>query len=507
MSNSTNNHLRLVKLEPTSFAGLNISNPEDQSLVIAFPDEGKNALILEGDQGTGKSSMLECLKFIFTGDEPENAINSITNDKKVKAIFSEKDGDIMYFIKATKTGYSIEKHEKKDGTIEKSTVQQPKNWLRNKIGPVGIDPSFLKRMNPERQIEWVRDLIKLDAEKKEQESAIRKVIKQNYSKRRDANKNKKAKKQSLIASGYYLSDRLNKKEIIASDKYAEDVAKYAKPIEERQAEVSNIFEEANVNNNNLVSLRDKLNNPIHGLHAQGNRLSEKSDKIRDQISQLQIELAENEVLIESTKLSCQEVIAEIELLMDAPEKLEEAKKTMEKMNEYIVAKTNFAAIQKTYSEYQELTSSWKDLDTELEVKEKELQAFILTITPDIPGLELCIPQDINVEDELSAFKDEYEDATPEQIAAKEKELKDKTREGIYYKGHSITELCESEIWGLCTMIWKYQNVPVIFIENVSSLGSDAIATINQFLENGGQVYATRMNRELKTMKISFEDHL
>lgn len=502
---STNNHLRLVELQPTNFAGINNANPEDQSLVITFPLD-KNAMIIEGDQGTKKTSLLEALKFMFTGDAPENAINSITKDKNVRGIYVSPDGNTKYIIKATRTGFSISKEELKDGTVEKSIVTSPKNWLRDKIGNVGIDPSFLKRMKPEDQIEWIRELVKLDDTKKKEEKDIRLAIKSAYDKRKNVNKEIRSKKTFLTGSGYFRVDRLDKKKIVKTEKLDLDKNKYQVSIDDKQKDISDKFDTALKLKNNFDQLTIQLDGPT-GLKQQMVGLNDKEREINAQIKKLQDELIE----IDSLKVKGKEAIANTEeqllKLSGAHEYLDTARKEMDDIRMYIIEKTNFEGIEKTQQDYVQLLSSWEEFDKLISEKDDELRKFILTITPNIPGIEICIPQDVNVEDELAAFKDENEEATPEQIAAKEKELNDKNRSGIYYQGHPLLELCESELWGFCTLVWEIQQVPVIFIENVSSLGSDAIATLNRFMSNGGQVYATKMNRELKKMTISFSDKI
>jgi hypothetical protein len=100
--------------------------------------------------------------------------------------------------------------------------------------------------------------------------------------------------------------------------------------------------------------------------------------------------------------------------------------------------------------------------------------YIKQFTPDIEDFEVCI-------------KDEGEE-----------------REGLYYKKRSLSMLAESELWELATQIWKAMGVKIIYVENVSSLGTGAVEKFNQFLKNdGAYIFGTKMNRGEDNLKISF----
>jgi putative ribosome biogenesis GTPase RsgA len=83
------NHLKLVSLDVTAFAGLDYT---DKSLVIVFP-EGKNITEFSGDQGMGKTSLANAISSLMGGDEPKNAVNSAKQTKAASLNF-EANGNV-----------------------------------------------------------------------------------------------------------------------------------------------------------------------------------------------------------------------------------------------------------------------------------------------------------------------------------------------------------------------------------------------------------------------------
>jgi hypothetical protein len=81
---------------------------------------------------------------------------------------------------------------------------------------------------------------------------------------------------------------------------------------------------------------------------------------------------------------------------------------------------------------------------------------------------------------------------------------DDEEEGIYYNGKSLAQLSESELWDLFENIWAEKGVQFVFCENITSLGSEAVKTLNRLVkEKKAQVFATAMDRSKKDMEIIF----
>jgi len=106
---------------------------------------------------------------------------------------------------------------------------------------------------------------------------------------------------------------------------------------------------------------------------------------------------------------------------------------------------------------------------------KELQAEIL---PDIKNVELVV-------------EDTHEDG-------KEK------KEGLYVDGKSVAMLSETEWVSFVFMVWRKFKVKVIVLDNIATLGSKGIELLQKLAKDGAYVLATEMNREQKTLEITYE---
>ncbi len=65
------------------------------------------------------------------------------------------------------------------------------------------------------------------------------------------------------------------------------------------------------------------------------------------------------------------------------------------------------------------------------------------------------------------------------------------------------QLSESELWEMCTQLWIKLNIRVVLVEDISSLGTGAIEKFNEFIKNGGYVFAAMMNRKQNNLRVSF----
>lgn len=106
---------------------------------------------------------------------------------------------------------------------------------------------------------------------------------------------------------------------------------------------------------------------------------------------------------------------------------------------------------------------------------KELQAEIL---PDIKNVELIL-------------EDTHEDGVEK-------------KEGLYVDGKTVAMLSETEWVSFVFMVWRKFKVKVIVLDNVATLGSKGIELLERLAKDGAYVLATEMNREQKTLEISYE---
>jgi DNA repair exonuclease SbcCD ATPase subunit len=81
--------------------------------------------------------------------------------------------------------------------------------------------------------------------------------------------------------------------------------------------------------------------------------------------------------------------------------------------------------------------------------------------------------------------------------------KEGQQEGIFYTEQPIHELSESEYTAMWCRIWDAAGVSHVFIENISSLGTDAVNVLNTIAKNGGMVFATKMDRKTDDISIAF----
>ena len=145
---------------------------------------------------------------------------------------------------------------------------------------------------------------------------------------------------------------------------------------------------------------------------------------------------------------------------------------MSSLQELKISKAGYDTMLMSEKELETLTKQKETLTSEYEAANTELVEYIKSFTPDILGFEVKIATDEN------------------------------TEEGLFYTGKSIDQLCESELWEMCLLVWAAFDVRIVFAENLNSLGSNAIERLNWFVDNGGYVFATEMDRAEKNIKIS-----
>jgi len=86
-------------------------------------------------------------------------------------------------------------------------------------------------------------------------------------------------------------------------------------------------------------------------------------------------------------------------------------------------------------------------------------------------------------------------------------------EGVFYRvpgkdeEQPLHQLSESEYGDMWCAIWEAAGFQHIFIENITSFGSNVVDTLNSFVKNGGNVYYTKMDRKLDEMEISFKSKI
>ena len=457
------NDLKLVKVEIDSYAGIDAT---DKALVIVFP-ENEKITELSGDQGVGKTSLMNGLKALLGEPEPENSINQTTKNKSMSLEF-EKDGE-LYKTRLTKSAFTLTSIKEKDGNKMTSTINKPKEMLSKLIGPVGVSPSFVKeKKSGESQLEWIKSLAKSNPELSAQENAIKAAHALDYAKRTDVNRDVKNLKQSILNTGYYsFSDD---GETVHTAAVNEALMKIADAPENEEV-IQEEFKAAQLQlaeKNKAISRREQLDFEMKTARNEVERLN-------NEIARLQAQVLSQNKKIADTDDAIVLADAYIKERDNAPQRMEAAQQAFQNFNSVTLLRKGVfdaAELVKTYKTKEE---EQKALIAKLDQYEAELRELAQQFTPDIEGLEIELGNSID----------------------------NKRQMGVYYKGTNIAFLSESELWDLCLQVWKVSGISVVFIENSTSLGSDAMERINWFAKNGGTVFLSTVQRGYKELKVTF----
>jgi hypothetical protein len=466
------------KIKPTVIYPVDVA-PDIKSIdpdggVFLILPKGFNVALLEGDQGEGKTSILKFLAESFAAIEaPENAVNTIDQDKKGKTRIYGKDGN-LYEIRLTKSTLVVEeivteapygeiKHDEKGREIKKE-MKTPKAFIKKTIGPAGIDPNTLKNMSGAEQVQWVRSLFSLSTESLTREVENNKKRKEAYDKRTGVNRDLKFYTNLVEQSPY--STELEKWEehfnSTVHDNVETEISETQKKFTEYQAFVAETEQ--------LKQQKERSDVDIKFLDQDIEELERKLALMKNR----RIELGKaNDVLAT--------VITEREAMQNEKKAVvEENEKAVQKLtdaNEFRNKKKEFEAMKENKRKMDELSKEATSLTATVDECDKWKEEFVRSFTPQIAEMELCIPDD------------------------------KETREGIFFRGASSNKWSESEAWEVAIAFWEELNIRIVFVENVSSLGSAAIEKLNYFANNGGYVFGSLMNRAEKNLKITISNQL
>lgn len=491
--------IRFVSLGVTSYARINkrykadVKYPEgvdiseelknvdsENGVVIVFPD-GYRFQQSEGDQGTGKSSLQKALLELTGSLLAPNAINSIDNDKRINVKLWGLDGH-LYSIRATKATYVIERIETDPETGEpivndkgkeiKGEMKSPKELIKKIVGPAGISPQWLAEMKPADQVAWLRSLYTLDQDVLKQEVTIRKDFQTNYEARTKAGNESKRYKAMLEGSPFYREQATHAKYFAETN---------FDGIEQQFKDAQLAYTEYQKTEIGLQQLKD-----IHLKNAEltVERADENIRHLEEHIKELQKKLA----LAHDEKQKKVEAKIQFEDRIKAGDKWIEdnaaVKTTYEGFSQKITAATEFKAKKQEWEimlqnqkQANHFTDEYVRLTNRLDELAKAKQQLIELFSPKIERFEVCIPDE-----------------------------EDK-REGLFYKDLSLDKLSESELWEMVLQLWKELNVQMAFVENINSLGTGAVEMFNMFIQQGGYVFATMMNRAEKNLKITFASEI
>lgn len=445
--------IELKSFTAKSFMGISADSP----IVIDFTKrrKKKNITIFEGNQGVGKSSTMNALMYALGAElefKKENIVNMNDDTVSVEMEFDVKGKS--YRVKITKSKFTLEMW---NGDVNLWLgVGEPKATLKKLLGPVATSPLELKSMDGRKQIKWLREFFVKDHDgpgRKPKEETLMDSIEQRVKLRRDTNRDADRIRKSLDNNPLWQNAEENYK-------------KFAKPVtvEEARTKLQQATEEKaklEAGKSKLINLnQQKLN------HVQ--RIQELEEALK----------RENELYA----LTLENIEKEEAWLKENEKPIVEQYNTAQSEYENI----NTSAVQ--YNDWKRVLEDKKVLDDLEEMSAKltgqidEDRVSLLELTkkylPKMKGLEMKVATGI-----------------------------DDDQEGIFFQGKSPAKLSESELWEVFLAICDHNDVNFVFIENVSSLGSDAVSIINQLAEHDVKVFASEQNRKMNKMEITITDKI
>lgn len=462
------NNLKMLKFTVENFAGLNLEESKDGCMVIAFP-ENERIMEAKGNQGVGKTSLLNAMMASMGLPEPDNAINNKSGNKSSTLEF-EQDGRI-YKVRITKKGFTLTYNTELNGKQTVSEIKKPKDSLYNIIGPIGVSPDFLReKRSGADQIKWIKSLtIKGEAETKEAE--IKAQHKKAYDSRTEKNKDLARLRSEAISAGIYAWDAENfvLQETEKKMQYEEAVSGFKDDVQIREA-----HDAASKKKANLLAGKTRM----EGLLKSKEEATEDIQDFERQIEALQLKIQQKQASIAELNTSIEKGEKFLEENKDAEAEYEKALADMQNAGKIALQKKELEDAAIKVAEFLKVESELEALNNTIEECSQQLKDLAKEYTPDIPGLEV-VTNGI-----------------------------DNTRpEGVYLNGTNMAHLSESECWDLCLRLWRMQGTSIVFIENITSLGSEAVERVNWFAQQGGYVFVSMMQRDYKDLVVEFVNEI
>jgi hypothetical protein len=442
---STTN-VTLKQFTAHSFMGIHKEHP----IVLDFTQTQDNITLIEGDQGLGKTSTLTALLYAVgaeTGVELKHLVNQADGTIKLEHEFETADGK-LYRVNATKSKFLLERYVKsEDVWIPES---EPKTKIKDLIRAIS-SPMFLKTKKGRDQIKWFRENLAVDPTLEAEEEKLSHLLQEASAARTNANREYERIKSALSTEPLYIDREQNLK------RFAEKVT-----IDDVKAK----FDEVTRRKYQYDSGHHKVNN----LKNIAQRTSEHIEQLRQQLAQAETEL-------EKTN---QDIATGEKWLQDHQGVVDEfngVQETFTQINTTLLEQQRWEHIQQQEADMLAFETAVQELDARKDDLRTELKKLTEKYLPPIEGLEVRIA-DLDSKDE-----------------------------GVYYNGKALAQISESELWGLFLKICAHSGINFVVVDNVTSLGSDAIDTLNMLAQQGVKVFATAMNRKRQDLKISFTGKL
>lgn len=447
------------KLTINSFAGIDKSTP----IVIDLEDyykKGKRIAKLSGDQGTGKSSVLSAILYAAAQEFDFKLVNLINaKDGTIsEELEFEKDGK-QYKVKATKSKFELFRLFRDGEETRWIAESDPKTNVTKLIGQIATSPMFLKSLDGKKQVEWLYTMLQVPAEVKEKEEKLKTSLKQITEARKEANKAYEGTKKMLLADEMYQDWEQSEKEF-AAEKSAESEKK---KLSELDSKISQ-FHAAEQKLATLKIKKEQEQREIEDIQEQINALQERLKNKTQNLSDTEAAINSGEKWVSENK--------------NVKEEHESALQSYMQIERYLVKKAQWEAIKKKKAEMDELETAVQEADAKKDEIREELRKLSAAALPPIEGLEVV---------------------TDESIEGKEI--------GVYVNGKTPAQLCESELFDLYFQLAEYKQIRILVIENLNSLGSAAVDTLNKLAEKGAYIWYSEMKRNQNKLKIEFTDKI
>ncbi|HEU5290833.1 MAG TPA: hypothetical protein VFU05_09340 [Cyclobacteriaceae bacterium] len=471
--------LKFFSVQWFSFAGLfkgqkvDIVYPEgftpkytpdpNNGIVVFFPPEHRY-VEASGDQGVGKSSLLSLFKEAAGHTSLGRFINKKDQDKKYIEEFEGEDGN-LYRVVATRTQFDLfqvirdadgEPMKDSKGKVVTSRVNTPKEMVQKLVGPAGKSPMEVAQMKPADQVAWFRSVVRLSGEQLEFEADLNRNITTTYNARKNANQKTNELTKVLDANEYY-----------------KDHEKWLGYFNEANTKRYNSVDEEIRDVQDRYTRFTQLQQQSAQMHEARQKKAEDIEEIQEEIKRLHERLA----VVQKEYVDMTDSLEKIDLSLaeqkDVVTEYQNSTILVREASEYFQKKMQFDHMVALLKDYNKASDEAIRLDHKL-TKYRELKKrFSKEVAPPVEGLEVCTPDE------------------------------EEKREGAFYKGLPLDTICESEQWEWYTQLAKTCGIRVMYIENISSLGSGSINKFNEFIEQGGYVFATRMDVEQKELRVTF----
>lgn len=371
-------------------------------------------------------------------------LGAIAGDDLVKRLVNKDTGTIdteLEFVGNDKLKYKT-RITKSQFILEYEgeKLPEPKEKTRQLLGAVGLNPMALKTASTQDLIKWLSGYTTRGTEEYQKQ----------YEKLKD--NIRQYRNTRADANKNYKAIKTTIEDDITEAAWGRNEKLYGKAIDIK--ELSARLETAGKKSDNYIKAETKL----------------KEFKARKE--QLLAELAELEGKIEQAEDYLQKNKA-------AKNEYDEVKQQYESAAEQAAKYQWWESIKekkRDMDEFETLAQAADAKEKELLEELKQLQAELI---PAVRGLEILLD-------------DEYENG------------KLVRKSGLYYKGFHSSQLSESEFISVYIEILRRNKVKILIIDGINNLGSDVMAVLDKFKNEGAYILYSEMRRGQERLEIELE---